>query len=167
MNDESEFEKLLRESLADTDNILKEKSNDMVMDRELKTYNKVFVSHDDLYDELEDTDFNYRNDGIQHKISDNLKSKVFKFKDDEVLDLHGFNTYDAEEAINIFFEHHYSISSKYLLIIHGKGTKNQNKTAPLKRLVEKIVISSPLILAANSANQSNGGRGATVLLMKS
>ena len=90
-----------------------------------------------------------------------------KFKDEEILDLHGLNTYDAEEAINIFFEYHNSIRSKYLLIIHGKGTKNQNKTAPLKRLVEKIVVSSPYILAANSANKNNGGRGATVLLMKS
>ena len=30
MNDESEFEKLLKESLIDTDNILKEKSGAMV-----------------------------------------------------------------------------------------------------------------------------------------
>ena len=167
MNDESEFEKLLKESLADTDNILKEKSGNMTEDKDLKKYNKVFVSHDDLYDDIQDIDFNHKKNGIGNKILDNLKSKVFKFKDEEILDLHGLNTYDAEEAINIFFEYHNSIRSKYLLIIHGKGTKNQNKTAPLKRLVEKIVISSPHILAANSANKSNGGRGATVLLMKS
>ena len=167
MSDESEFEKLLKESLADTENILKEKTGNSSIDEELKKYCKVFVSHDDLYDEIEDTDFNHRKNGIQHKISDNLKSRVFKFKDEEILDLHGLKVDIAEEAVNIFLEQHYNNCSKYLLIIHGKGTKNQNKTAPLKRLVEKIIISSPHILAANSANRNNGGRGATVLLMKS
>ena len=167
MNDESEFEKLLKESLADSSNILEEKSGNVTTHKESKKYNKVFVSHDDLYNEIQDNDFNYRKNGIQQKILDGLKSGVFKFKNEEILDLHGMNTYDAEEAINIFFEHHLSISSKYLLIIHGKGTKNQNKTAPLKRLVEKIIISSPHVLAANSGNLNNGGRGATVLLMKS
>ena len=53
------------------------------------------------------------------------------------------------------------------MIIHGKGTKNQSNKAPIKKLVEKIIVSSPNVLAANSAIRSNGGRGATVLLIKS
>lgn len=84
MNDESEFEKLLKESLADTDNILKEKSGNMTEDKDLKKYNKVFVSHDDLYDDIQDIDFNHKKNGIGNKILDNLKSKVFKFKDGEL-----------------------------------------------------------------------------------
>ena len=52
------------------------------------------------------------------------------------------------------------------MIIHGKGTKNQSNKAPIKKLVEKIIVSSPNVLAANSAIRSNGGRGATVLLIK-
>ena len=48
-----------------------------------------------------------------------------------------------------------------------KTTKNKSNKAPIKKLVEKIIVSSPNVLAANSAIRSNGGRGATVLLIKS
>ena len=166
MNDESEFEKLLKESLADTDNILKEKSGNMTKDKDLKKYNKVFVSHDDLYDEIHDIEFNYRKNGIQNKISDILKSKIFKFKDEEILDLHGFTTMEAEIEINSFLEYGFKNNLKYLLIIHGKGLNNKNDVAPIKRLVEKILISSPHVLAASSANKHNGGHGATCLILK-
>ena len=119
-----------------------------------------------LYDEIIDIDFIHKKDGIQNKIINNLKTKRFDFKSDEILDLHGLDVNEAEYEINRFLEYHYNKSSKYLLIIHGKGTKNQSNKAPIKKLVEKMIISSPHVLAANSAIRSNGGRGATVLLIK-
>ena len=67
---------------------------------------------------------------------------------------------------NDFLNYHYQKRTRYLLVIHGKGTKTQTKKAPIKRLVEKIMIASPHILAANSADRKNGGRGATILLLK-
>tara|TARA_B100001564_G_scaffold188285_1_gene158084 strand:- start:612 stop:1115 length:504 start_codon:yes stop_codon:yes gene_type:complete len=166
MNDESEFEKLLKESLIDTDNILKEKSGAMVKNEKHKSYTEVLVSHEDLYDDIIDIDFIHKKDGIQNKIINNLKTKRFDFKSDEILDLHGLDVNEAEYEINRFLKYHYNKSSKYLLIIHGKGTKNQSNKAPIKKLVEKMIISSPHVLAANSAIRSNGGRGATVLLIK-
>ena len=127
-----------------------------------------FVTKKDayLYDDIIDIDFDHKKDGIQNRIINHLKTKHFDFKSDEILDLHGLDVNEAEYEINRFLEYHYNKSSKYLLIIHGKGTKNQSNKAPIKKLVEKIIISSPHVLAANSAIRSNGGRGATVLLIK-
>ena len=166
MNDKSEFEKLLKKSLADVTDILEEKSGEVDSGEYTKSYHRVLVSHDDLYENIEDVDFVHKKPGIQQKISNELKTKKFNFKHSHILDLHGFNPVQAEEQINIFIEYHYNRNTKYVLIIHGKGTKNQSKIAPIKNLVEKIILASPYILAANSANKNNGGRGATVLLIK-
>ena len=166
MNDESEFDKLLKESLTNVENVLNEKTGKSFMDDEIKSYQPTMVSYEDLYEDIEDIDFSHRKDGIQNKISNNLQSKIFKFKSDEILDLHGLSPKDAETAVNDFLNYHYQKRTRYLLVIHGKGTKTQTKKAPIKRLVEKIMIASPHILAANSADRKNGGRGATILLLK-
>ena len=47
-----------------------------------------------------------------------------------------------------------------------KGLNNKDNQAPIKRLVEKFIINSIHILAANSANKNYGGFGATVLILK-
>ena len=167
MNDESEFEKLLKESLVDIKTILKEKSGESASYEDPKIYHKVTVSHDDLYSDIEDVDFLHKKDGIQNKISNSLQSKNFNFKIDEILDLHGLQSKDAEDDVNKFLEYHYNKSTKYVMIIHGKGTKSMSKKAPIKRLVEKLVIESPHVLVATSACRNNGGRGATILLIKS
>ena len=167
MNDESEFEKLLKESLIDVKNILKEKSGTSAEQVDTKIYQRITVSHDDLYGDIQDIDFLHKKDGIQNKISNKLQLKKFNFKIDEIQDLHGLQPKDAENEVNNFLEHHYNLGTKYLLIIHGKGTKNKSKKAPIKKLVEKLVIESPHVLVATSACRNNGGRGATILLMKS
>ena len=166
MNDKSEFEKLLKKSLADVTDILEEKTGEVNSGEYAKSYDRVLVSHDDLYKDIEDVDFFHKKPGIQQKISNELKTKKFNFKNSHILDLHGLIPAQAENQINIFIEYHYNKNTKYVLIMHGKGTKNQSKKAPIKNLVEKIILASPYVLAANSANKNNGGRGATVLLIK-
>ena len=96
-----------------------------------------------------------------------MQSKTLNFKNDEILDLHGLQPKNAEDEVNNFLEYHYNKNTKYLLIIHGKGTKSMSKKAPIKKLVEKLVIDSPHVLVATSASKNNGGRGATILLIKS
>ena len=53
MNDESEFEKLLKESLVDVKNILEEKSGTSSIHEHSKIYKRVTVSHDDLYFDIQ------------------------------------------------------------------------------------------------------------------
>ena len=132
MNDESEFEKLLKESLVDVKNILEEKSGTSSIHEHSKIYKRVTVSHDDLYSDIQDIDFLHKKDGIQNKVSNNLQSKTLNFKNDEILDLHGLQPKNAEDEVNNFLEYHYNKNTKYLLIIHGKGTKSMSKKAPIK-----------------------------------
>jgi len=69
MNDKSEFEKLLKKSLADVTDILEEKSGEVDSGGYTKSYHRVLVSHDDLYEDIEDVDFVHKKPGIQQKIS--------------------------------------------------------------------------------------------------
>ena len=80
MNDKSEFEKLLKKSLSDVTDILEEKSGEVDSGEYTKSYHKVLVSHDDLYENIEDVDFVHKKPGIQQKISNELKTKKFNFK---------------------------------------------------------------------------------------
>ena len=57
--------------------------------------------------------------------------------------------------------------SKYILIIHGKGLNNKEGVAPLKRLVQKLIINCDIAMASTSAGIKDGGYGATYVLLKS
>mgnify|MGYP001315610333 CR=1 FL=1 len=161
---ESEFEKLLAESNIDLEQVLSEKKDGDIYYK--KEYIQTNVSHDDLYDGGGNKVFIHKKDGLQNKVLSQLKSLKYKFNELEILDLHGFTTMEAEIEINSFLEYGFKNNLKYLLIIHGKGLNNKNDVAPIKRLVEKILISSPHVLAACSANKHNGGHGATCLILK-
>ena len=163
--DKTEFEKLLEESDLDINQILRDKSGKAISN-ENKNYISVNVSHDDLYGENLNTEFIHRQNGIQNKIIHDLKSLKYKFRHSEILDLHGLTANEAEVELNSFIKENYHNSSKYLLIIHGKGSNNKDNQAPIKKLVEKFIINSIHILAANSANKNYGGFGATVLILK-
>ena len=163
--DKTEFEKLLEESDLDIKQILRDKSND-TNEYPNKHYIKVNVSHDDLYNENLNIEFNHKKNGVQNKVINDLKSLKYKFKPTEILDLHGLTANEAELELNSFIKSNYHNDAKYLLIIHGKGLNNKDNQAPIKRLVEKFIISSIHILAANSANKNYGGFGASVLILK-
>ena len=57
MNDESEFDKLLKESLTNVENVLNEKTGKSFMDDQIKSYQPTMVSYEDLYEDIEDIDF--------------------------------------------------------------------------------------------------------------
>ncbi|MBT3548756.1 MAG: Smr/MutS family protein [Gammaproteobacteria bacterium] len=162
--DKTEFEKLLEESNLDINQILEDK--DGLTTNNVKNYINVNVSHDDLYEDNQNIEFSHRKNGVQNKVINDLKSLKYKFKQSEILDLHGLTANEAELELNIFLKDNYYKNSKYLLIIHGKGLNNKDNQAPLKRLVEKFIINSLHILAANSANKNYGGFGATILILK-
>ena len=163
-DNESEFEKLFSESNIDLDKVLSEKKDGDIFYK--KEYIHTTVSHDDLHEGGGDEIFLHKKDGLQNKIFTQLKSLKYNFNTSEILDLHGFTIADAEIQINYFLENNYKNNAKYLLIIHGKGLNNKDGIAPIKKLVEKILINSPHVLAASSANKKDGGHGATYLILK-
>ena len=52
-------------------------------------------------------------------------------------------------------------------LIHGKGLNNKEGVAPLKRLVQKLIINCDIAMASTSAGIKDGGYGATYVLLKS
>ncbi len=171
MNDKddnyTDFEKLLYDSDIDIKKVLKEKNNNGVIEKDTKTYKDLKVSLDNLYEKNFDEYFDHKKSGVQTKVYDKFKSLKYKFKDNEILDLHGLTTLQASKTMNIFLKDAYYNKSKYLLVIHGKGLNNSDGVAPLKSLVKKILLSSEIVLAFCSATKNNGGNGASFILLKS
>ena len=103
--DKTEFEKLLEESNLDINQILEDK--DGLTTNNVKNYINVNVSHDDLYEDNQNIEFIHRKNGVQNKVINDLKSLKYKFKQSEILDLHGLTANEAELELNIFLKDNY------------------------------------------------------------
>ncbi|MCX7117498.1 MAG: Smr/MutS family protein [Legionellales bacterium] len=80
------------------------------------------------------------------------------------LDLHGLRVDAARESLCDFIAYHFKISTRCLLIIHGKG---QDSEAPiLKNHINHWLQQSPEVLAFHSALPKDGGSGALYVLLK-
>ena len=163
----SEFEKLLEESDIDISEVLNEKNNEDENFLDHKSFQDVKVSLDDLYEKNLGDYFSYKKNGIQTKVLDKLRSLKYKFPSSQIIDLHGMTTEEALIELNIFIKKNYENQSKYILIIHGKGLNNKEGVAPLKRLVQKLIINCDIAMASTSAGIKDGGYGATYVLLKS
>ena len=163
----TEFEKLLEESDIDISKVLNEKNNEDENFLDHKSFQDVKVSLDDLYEKNLGDYFSHKKNGIQTKVLDKLRSLKYKFPSNQIIDLHGMTTEEALIELNIFIKKNYENQSKYILIIHGKGLNNKEGVAPLKRLVQKLIINCDIAMASTSAGIKDGGYGATYVLLKS
>ncbi len=89
------------------------------------------------------------------------KFKRGQFVIDNSLDLHGFNLEQAEDILEDFFQDCLAQRSRYLLVIHGKGSR-----AILKNYVNRYLEDHPKVLAFCSAKPKDGGVGAVYVLLK-
>ena len=163
----SEFEKLLEESDIDISKVLNEKNNEDENFLDHKSFQDIKVSLDDLYEKNLEDYFSHKKNGIQTKVLDKLRNLKYKFSSNQIIDLHGMTTEEALIELNIFIKKNYENQSKYILIIHGKGLNNKEGVAPLKRLVQKLIINCDIAMASTSAGIKDGGYGATYVLLKS
>ena len=162
----SEFEKLLEESDIDISEVLNEKNNEDENFLDHKLFQDVKVSLDDLYEKNLGDYFSHKKNGVQTKVLDKLRNLKYKFSSNQIIDLHGMTTEEALIELNIFIKKNYENQSKYILIIHGKGLNNKEGVAPLKRLVQKLIINCDIAMASTSASIKDGGYGATYVLLK-
>ena len=162
----SEFEKLLEESDIDISKVINEKNNEDENFLDHKSFQDIKVSLDDLYEKNLEDYFSYKKNGIQTKVLDKLRNLKYKFSSSQIIDLHGMTTEEALIELNIFIKKNYENQSKYILIIHGKGLNNKEGVAPLKRLVQKLIINCDIAMASTSAGIKDGGYGATYVLLK-
>jgi len=163
----SEFEKLLEESDIDISEVLNEKNNEDENFLDHKSFQDVKISLDDLYEKNLGDYFSHKKNGVQTKVLDKLRNLKYKFSSNQIIDLHGMTTEEALIELNIFIKKNYENQSKYILIIHGKGLNNKEGVAPLKRLVQKLIINCDIAMASTSASIKDGGYGATYVLLKS
>ena len=163
----SEFEKLLEESDIDISDVLNEKNNEDENFLDHKSFQDVKISLDDLYEKNLGDYFSHKKNGVQTKVLDKLRNLKYKFSSNQIIDLHGMATEEALIELNIFIKKNYENQSKYILIIHGKGLNNKEGVAPLKRLVQKLIINCDIAMASTSASIKDGSYGATYVLLKS
>jgi DNA-nicking Smr family endonuclease len=96
------------------------------------------------------------------------KLKRGEFSVQKILDLYGYSINDADELFQIFIKDTVREGLKYVKIIHGRGLKS--KGAPvLKEHLKTWIIKAmhrKWVLAFSNAIMSDGGLGATYILLK-
>lgn len=83
------------------------------------------------------------------------------------LDLHGLTIQDALRTMHAFLLESRALGRRRVLIVHGKGTHSEHG-APLREAVvsDLLEATSGLVHAFASAASSDGGEGATVVMLR-
>lgn len=89
------------------------------------------------------------------------KFKRGQFCIEATLDLHGYTLDQAEDILEDFMQESLEQYQRYVLIIHGKGSR-----AILKNHVNSYLEDHPNVLAFCSAKPKDGGLGAVYALLK-
>jgi DNA-nicking Smr family endonuclease len=101
-----------------------------------------------------------------------------KWKINAILDLHGYNLEQAETIFSQFIIKNHEQNHRFLLVITGKGNKNQKNYVSLSTAESNETIKAQLIrwmnhknlrhliLRYSTAHQKHGGSGAFYILLK-
>ena len=82
-----------------------------------------------------------------------------------VLDLHGMNSREAEQALERFIYQARSRAVRKVLIVHGKGNHSQGEPV-LQGVVRRYLEKCPYTGAFASAKRKHGGHGATWVVIR-
>ena len=82
------------------------------------------------------------------------------------IDLHGFRTEDAREALAAFLREAVKLGMRCVRVVHGKGLGSPGKTPVLKGKVHGWLVQKDEVLAFVQARADEGGAGALVVLLK-
>ncbi|HTB62932.1 MAG TPA: Smr/MutS family protein [Opitutales bacterium] len=77
------------------------------------------------------------------------------------LDLHTFRPQDASDVLMAFLEESHAHGWHEVRIVHGKGI------GTLRDLVHAKLRQSPLVVSYRLGNETSGGWGATIVVLKS
>ena len=81
------------------------------------------------------------------------------------IDLHGFRTEDAREALAAFLRDAQRQGMRCVRVVHGKGLGSPGKQPVLKTKVQRWLIQKIEVLAFVQAKPAEGGAGALVVLL--
>jgi len=119
----------------------------------------------DLRDAAVDDVLSFARAGIQQKVQKKLRRGELPIE--EVLDLHGYTITEAKTAIQDFLYECSRQNIRYILIIHGKGYRSEQKIPVLKTHVAYWLPQNKDVLAFSSALAKDGGTGAIYVILKS
>ena len=119
----------------------------------------------DLRDAAVDDVLSFARAGIQQKVQKKLRRGELPIE--EILDLHGYTILEAKSAIQDFLYECRRQHIRYILIIHGKGYRSEQKIPVLKTHVAYWLPQHKDVLAFSSAQAKDGGTGAVYVILKS
>ena len=109
-------------------------------------------------------------DAESQKAADKKKAQsssyIRSLKPEASIDLHGLTQEEAWRALNDFVSAAKHRGLKKILIIHGKGIHSPGGQSALASLVHKFVQYDLRLGASGSADNKNGGSGATWVFIK-
>lgn len=112
-----------------------------------------------------DETLSYRRDGIAPEVLRKLRRGRWVVQ--AQLDLHGYRTDEAREAVAEFLRDCVQRDKRCVRIIHGKGLGSVNKEPVLKLKVRRWLQQREEVLAYCQAPAHDGGAGALLILLRS
>jgi DNA-nicking Smr family endonuclease len=111
-----------------------------------------------------DDAMSFRRRGIGIDVARKLRRGEWSIQGE--IDLHGFRTEDAREALAAFLREATRQGWRCVRVVHGKGLGSPGKTPVLKGKVHSWLVQKDEVLAFVQARADEGGAGAVVVLLK-
>ena len=92
-----------------------------------------------------------------------LDLKHGKIPVSKTINVRGMTVEEALDSIETLFKH--TVKQTNVLVIHGKGLRSHQQEPMLKKSIQTLCYQHPQILAYCQALSSDGGSGATYLLV--
>jgi DNA-nicking Smr family endonuclease len=111
-----------------------------------------------------DEAMSFRRPGVGIDVARKLRRGHWSIQSE--IDLHGFRTDDAREALAGFLRDAVRQGLRCVRVVHGKGLGSPGKTPVLKGKVHSWLVQKSEVLAFVQARADEGGAGAVVVLLK-
>ena len=105
----------------------------------------------------------FARDGVQSGVLRKLRRGQYRVQAE--IDLHGFRTDEAREALAEFLREAVKQGWRCVRVVHGKGLGSPGKTPVLKGKVHSWLVQKNEVLAFVQARGDEGGAGAVVVLL--
>jgi DNA-nicking Smr family endonuclease len=106
----------------------------------------------------------YKKDGIQHGVF--RKLRLGQYPLEARLDLHKKSVDEARREVFQFIRDCMRYNLRTVIILHGKGDRNENREAVVKTYINKWLPEFTEVLAFHSAQKQHGGTGAVYVLLR-
>ncbi len=124
-----------------------------------------FLSADEHIELLKSHDIlSYKKDGVQHGVFKKLRLGYYQIE--ARLDLHRKSVDEARREVFQFVKDCMRYDLRTVLIMHGKGDRNENRDAVIKTYINRWLPEFEEVLAFHSAQKHHGGTGAVYVLLR-